>query len=189
MNKQKEDWKEIDGYDGYYEISNMGRVMSHHGKGRFLKLNIESRTGKQRVSLCFNGVIKTHCIPSLVWDNFGKTERAAGKAEIFHINGILSDNKIDNLQLMAHRNIIAVSWEGRKTSSKYTGVYSHKESNNFWSMIFVNGKNKYLGSFETEREASGAYRKKVCEILKKEENIVLDKYTSENGDCTQENKE
>ena len=161
MKKQKEDWKEIDGYDGYYEISNMGRVMSHHGRTKFLKLNIESRSGKQRVSLSFNGVIKTHCIPSLVWDNFGKTERAVGKAEIFHINGIASDNKIDNLQLMPHREIMAASWEGRKTSSKYAGVYRHKGNNNFWSMIFVNGKYEYIGTFKTEKEASVAYQKKA----------------------------
>lgn len=34
---ESEEWKQVEGFDGRYEVSSLGRVKSNYGKGRILK--------------------------------------------------------------------------------------------------------------------------------------------------------
>jgi hypothetical protein len=70
-----------------------------------------------------------------------------------HINQIKTDNKITNLRVanstLNNRNVIT-------TAKGYTW---DKKSNKWQSQIYFNGKQIYLGKFNTEKEAREAYIK------------------------------
>lgn len=51
-----------------------------------------------------------------------------------------------------------------KFSSKYKGVRWDKDRNKWVSSIMVNGRNKYLGRFLSEIDASNAYQKALSEL-------------------------
>lgn len=88
-------WLWVPGYEGYYKISNLGRVKSvkRPGKGKYTKhtkiLKTQSRNGYPQIVLRKNGKRKSHRIHKLVLEAFvgpcppGKQAR--------HLN----DNKID----------------------------------------------------------------------------------------------
>lgn len=83
--------------------------------------------------------------------------------EIDHINGIRHDNRIINLREASRsengRNVPA----HRDSSSGLKGAHWHGQKNRWTSRIRVDGKNRYLGLFDTAEEAHEAY----CEASKK----------------------
>jgi hypothetical protein len=67
----QEQWRDIKGYEGLYQVSNLGRVKSMKRtttKGGILKHDIV--TGYLRVSLCKNNIRKNYLIHRLVAENF-----------------------------------------------------------------------------------------------------------------------
>lgn len=72
---EQEIWKSIEGFEGYYEVSNLGRVksvdrtatyirkgvvISHSEKGKLCSVNVNGRYG--RVSLNKNGFAKSYSV-------------------------------------------------------------------------------------------------------------------------------
>ena len=95
---ENEHWTAIEGYEGLYAVSNMGRVYSHIGKGGILK-NTKSvcRGGYLQVGLCKDGNKKTFRIHVLVGNAFvGKRE---GELTFDHIDRNPLNNCADNLRL------------------------------------------------------------------------------------------
>ncbi|SRR6266566_1065670 len=84
--------------------------------------------------------------------------------EIDHINGNGLDNRIENLRVVTRRQNTQNNRARReyKTSSIFPGVYWHNKSGRWIPAIFVGNKNYYLGSFESEWEASEAYQKALA---------------------------
>lgn len=78
-----------------------------------------------------------------------------------HINGNGLDNRKENLRDSDHKtNAQNRGKSSRSKSSKYKGVMLNKQitSKNKWmARIVVDGKQKYLGLFETEELARDAY--------------------------------
>ena len=56
--------------------------------------------------------------------------------------------------------------ENKTRSSKNikTGAFALKNSTKYTSCIYINGVNKYLGIFDTEKEASDYYEKALKEF-------------------------
>ncbi len=97
-----ETWKPIDGYEGFYEVSNMGRVRSlprtignKNRKGVVLKPNI-TPYGYQQVLLCKNGMRKQHKIHRLVANAF--IPNPNNYPVINHKDWDTSNNSVDNLE-------------------------------------------------------------------------------------------
>lgn len=105
-------WKDIEGYEGCYRISSIGRVKSLERTVRchknangidtvktlekmFLKPMIR-RGGYFFVQLSKNGVKTSFSIHRLVISAF--TPNVDNKPQINHINGIKTDNRIENLE-------------------------------------------------------------------------------------------
>lgn len=80
-----------------------------------------------------------------------------------HIDNNPLNNNVTNLRVITKREN---SSKDRKGISKYTGVTFNKKSNKWRSQIWINGKNKTLGSFDDELEAHRAYQKELQQHLK-----------------------
>ena len=52
-------------------------------------------------------------------------------------------------------------------TSSYKGVSWHKQSNKWKASIYINGKTKHIGHFNTELEAHNSYQNKLSEINSK----------------------
>ena len=78
-------------------------------------------------------------------------------AEIDHINGNPSDNRIANLRLATH----AENHKNRRAevggSSRYKGVSLFARTGRWKAEVVGNGQSKYLGYFDTELQAAKAY--------------------------------
>lgn len=161
---QGERWLSIIGYEGIYEISNMGRVKSLHGKGRISPPKSITNKTRPSVTLSAFGTPKTLDLSTLVWDYFGDKKRDGIKLIVTHINRDVTDNRIVNLELITQRQKSLRTVKGKNTSSKYIGVSKHKKTGRWKSVITVNGKAEYLGYFSKEIDASNAYQKRLAEI-------------------------
>ena len=99
-------WKEIKGYNGIYQVSNIGRVKSktQYCKGRLGSGKQNGRVLKQqkcykgylRVSLSFNKVRFNTGVHRLVALSF--IDNPLNKPQVNHINGIKTDNTVENLE-------------------------------------------------------------------------------------------
>jgi hypothetical protein len=77
---------------------------------------------------------------------------------IDHINGDPSDNRIENLREVTQAENIQNQRRGQK-SNKSTGLLgvTLRPNGRATSRIWVNGKNLFLGNFDTPDEAQRAY--------------------------------
>jgi len=157
----KEIYKDIKGYEGY-QVSNLGNVKSFKGiKERILKNN-SCGDGYLAVALHESGKQKTFKIHKLVAVAFLNHTPNGHKIVIDHINSIKTDNRLENLQLITNRENLS---KDKKGSSSYTGVCWREKANKWTSSIYINGKRKYLGSFNTERIAHIVYQKALKKHL------------------------
>jgi hypothetical protein len=110
---QTEIWKPISGYNGYYEVSNFGRVRSITRKiertdpkniskkrlftysGKLVPFWI-TKKGYCRCTLNINGIKKNHLVHRLVANEFLINEEK--KEQVNHINCIKTDNRVENLE-------------------------------------------------------------------------------------------
>ena len=105
---QEEVWKPIKGWEGFYQVSNLGRVKSidrfvkrgekkMHVKELVLKNTLDSK-GYYMVALCDmeRGVNKKVPIHRIVAEAF--IENPSNKPQIDHINTVKTDNRVENLR-------------------------------------------------------------------------------------------
>jgi len=78
--------------------------------------------------------------------------------QIDHLDHDKTNNRIANLrdvtQFLNQQNIILAR---KKNSSGFLGVHFHKRSGKYVAQIRVSGEGKFLGYFETAKEAHAAY--------------------------------
>lgn len=107
-------WKDVVGYEGYYEVSSYGRVRSvgkyvnvairynnvRYRKGRVLKLNLK-RNGYLTVDLSKDNKTKTISVHRIVAMAF--LPMIEGKNVVNHINLNKLDNRVENLEWTTHK--------------------------------------------------------------------------------------
>lgn len=104
---KKEVWKDIKGYEGLYQVSNLGRVKSldrfvdwKYDKKQFIKgkvlKNCSMSSGYLFVGLSKNGKVKNHSIHRLVAKAF--IPNPESKPEVNHLDENISNNNVTNLQ-------------------------------------------------------------------------------------------
>ena len=98
----QERWKDIDCYDGMYQVSDLGRVRSlKFGKVRVLRAS-NNNSGYLLVDLCKDGKRHRFLVHRLVAQAFIPNNDDA-KNEINHRNEIKSDNRVSNLEYCDRR--------------------------------------------------------------------------------------
>ena len=156
-------WKNITGNEDY-QVSNYGNVKSLKlGRERILKGGINSR-GYHCVGLCKDGIQKIRTTHQLVAIHFLNHIPSGLKLVVDHIDGNKQNNRLDNLQILTNRLNASKGYISKETSSKYTGVNWSKRDCKWRSRIYVNGKDKHLGFYNNEIEASQAYQKALKNI-------------------------
>ena len=154
-----ENWKDIEVYDGDYQVSNFGRVKSlKFGKERILKLNVDDK-GYYSVKFSKDNKLKTYKVHWLVGHTFFYVPKGY---VIDHIDNTQRlNNRLDNLQVISFRENLSKDQWRHNRSSKYVGVCWHKGAKKWNAQIQINGKKKHLGSFDNEEEAHEAYKKEL----------------------------
>lgn len=109
MKKQQEIWKMINGYEGFYQVSNLGRVRSLQrwvdhkpGQYRLVKERILTpsvdNAGYLHVRLAKDGVYKLFKVHRLVAKHF--LDDYSESKTINHKNHNRWDNSVENLEMM-----------------------------------------------------------------------------------------
>jgi hypothetical protein len=92
-----EEWRDIAGYDGKYQVSDAGRVRSFaYGYWKLLKVNRVTRSQVVHAHLCRGGIVYTRSVHRLVLEAF--VGSCPEGMECCHQNGIPFDNRLVNLR-------------------------------------------------------------------------------------------
>lgn len=169
---QKEIWKDIPNYEGYYQASNLGRIKSldrsiTYSDGRVYNMKstilnpLNDGMGYLKVSLSKDTKSKHYRIHQLVSIAFLNHKPNGYKLVCNHINFNKHDNRVENLEIVTQRE--NTNQKHLKSSSQYTGV---RKYNNKWrSDIVINGKKKHLGYFTNEYDAHLAYERELNNVI------------------------
>jgi len=77
---------------------------------------------------------------------------------IDHINLNKLDNRRENLRVCTHQQNQFNTTKRSDNTSGFKGVYFDKQNQKFRASISIDGKNKYLGLFDTAEDAHECYK-------------------------------
>lgn len=168
--QQEEIWKDVPGYEGYYQVSNLGNVKSlsrrislYRGsfmcKEKILKFSIQK--GYAQCILFKNRERKNFKLHQLVAMAFLNHVLCGHERVVDHIDNNTLNNKLSNLQVITARENLSRSRKNK--TSKYTGVHWSKEQGKFIANIYINGRQKHLGCFNSDIDAFSAYKKALSD--------------------------
>jgi hypothetical protein len=155
-------WKNVKGFEGIYEVSNLGNVKRHYSnKSKILKAGTNTH-GYKHVTLSKKEIKTYIVVHKLVAIAFLNHIPNGQDNVINHIDHDKTNNNLSNLEIISQRenaNKLHI-----KSTSDYIGVYYNKNIKKYHSRITINRKRVHLGYFENEKDASKAYEEKLNEL-------------------------
>ena len=159
----KEFWKDIVGYEGIYQVSNLGRVKSlvtwccnkYKKREKILKPALNTY-GYPTVSLSKNKLRKNKTIHRLVAENF--IPNPNNYSQVNHKDGVKTNNKINNLEWVTGSENILHSYKNGLREYPI-GNKNHrygklgKEHNRSKAVLQYDKNNNFIAKYGSQREA------------------------------------
>ena len=155
----EEIWKDVKGYEGLYQVSNLGRVRSldryvnnRHKtktlkKGRMLINSLHKKTGYLIVSLSKNGFFKVKKVHQLVAIAF--IPNVNGYNQINHKDEDKTNNKVDNLEWCD-----SLYNNNYGSHAKNISKTRNKNKKGYKTVIQYNQKLEIINIYNSTREAA-----------------------------------
>jgi len=149
-----EEWKDVIGLEGRYQVSNFGRVRSlryKFGKRKTPKILRPQHDGVGYVHITIDcKVAKIHRLVALTWIG----EPGLYETQVNHKNGIKDDNRVINLEwctgsqnvLHSYRIGTSIPMEGEKCGASKLTDGQVKEIRRLWGLIDDSGNHIYSQS-------------------------------------------
>ena len=104
-------WKDIKGYEGYYQVSSDGEIrrMLAHGRTRIVKNRLNPKSLYYSVSLSKKCTRKSFAVHRLVAEAFIPNNE--NKREVNHIDGNKLNNKVSNLEWVTQKENLVHAME------------------------------------------------------------------------------
>lgn len=126
-----EEWIDVIGYDGIYNVSNYGRIKSverlvSNGKSqRIVNERIlsqaTSKDGRNTVALSFNSKLKTFSLNQVVFFSFNEYQYYNSELkEVIHLDKNPKNNALSNLKLVSRKESKRISIEKNKLN--FSGI-------------------------------------------------------------------
>lgn len=124
-----EQWKQLNEINEIYFISNYGRLKSTYNGIEKILVGGFDKNGYLLYGLMHNKKLKSYKAHRLVAKNF--IENPLEKPQVNHINGIKSDNRIENLEWVnqSENTIHSYNVLNRKKSRAFAGKFGDKHPN------------------------------------------------------------
>jgi hypothetical protein len=160
-------WKDVVGYEGLYQVSNLGRVKSYYAKNGVLSDTPRLLGGKRdkdgyvEVRLCKNGRVAYKRAHRLVVSHFLTGDMSL---QVNHIDGDKSNNRVDNLELVtAKENVVHAHRVGLHKGCATKVI------------VLRDCEKKVFGSIGEAAEYFGVHRGWFRDIAKREGNTFIRK--------------
>lgn len=152
-----EEWKDIDGYNGDYKISNLGNIYST--KSRRLLRNTDNGKGYKIIGLSKNNIRTNFYVHRLVAEAF--IRKPNEKEVINHKDYNRSNNSVENLEWLTQLENVRYSLQNKPEITKRTSKWGKyikvdKRYPGFVVVASKGKKRKYLGRFLKLEDAVAA---------------------------------
>lgn len=158
----KEEWRDIKGYEGIYQVSNYGRIKSLSriisiGRGHFRlsneKILKQSESNKGYYIICLHNNYKErkHLVHRIVYESFiGDIPKGM---EVNHIDENPKNNKVTNLNLLTHKENLNWGTVRIRQSEKHKGkINNHLSKKTLQYDLDGNLIKEWPSSMEIERQ-------------------------------------
>lgn len=156
----EEVWKDVVGYEGIYQVSNLGQLKNI--KHNRLLTGAINRYGYVSVVLIKDKKVKNTRMHRLIAETFIPNPK--NKNQVNHINGIKTDNRVENLEWVSNHENVIHAWENGLTRPLWKNKFG--KNHNRSKEIYQIDKNtnlvikKFYGCSEAERE-TGVKRQNI----------------------------
>jgi hypothetical protein len=153
-------WRDVKGFLGIYQISNLGNVRNVKTL-RILKF--ANSSGYEMVKLYRKGEVKNLFVHRLL--SLAFIPNPKNKTCIDHINNKKLDNRLKNLRFVTSQENSRNRSISSHNTSGVKGISFHTKCNKWQAFIKINGKMIYIGIFTDIEEAKEARQKKAKELF------------------------